>query len=93
MSTEFDSAYLEANRKRIEELERRFRDEPEKAPRAKRKPKAALVPHKEKTRNDVREIARAKRLSGETSSQWDRRKKFGPTFKSKNTFRSHHRYG
>ena len=49
--------------------------------------------HKIKTRNDVREIARARRLSGETSSQWGRRKKFGPTFKSKNTFRSHHRYG
>lgn len=39
--------------------------------------------HKIKTRNDVREIARAKRLSGETSSQYERRKKFGPSMKSR----------
>jgi 4-hydroxy-3-methylbut-2-en-1-yl diphosphate synthase IspG/GcpE len=30
--------------------------------------------HKQKTRRDKREIARAKRLSGETRSQWSRRK-------------------
>lgn len=31
--------------------------------------------HKEKTRRDKREIARAKRLAGETRSQWGARKK------------------
>lgn len=47
--------------------------------------------HKEKTRMDVREIARAKRLSGETGSQWKRRQMFGPTFKSRNTFEDRRR--
>lgn len=42
--------------------------------------------HKLKTRNDVREIARAKRLAGETLSQWERRKRFGPSLKSRNSF-------
>jgi len=31
--------------------------------------------HKEKTRRDKRNIAKAKRLAGETSSQWGRREK------------------
>ena len=59
------------------------------------KPDALMcIPHhREKTRKDKREIARTKRLNGETSSQYERRKKFGPTMKSRNTFRSHHRYG
>lgn len=42
--------------------------------------------HKIKTRGDVREIARAKRLSGETLSQYERRKRFGPAMRSRNTF-------
>lgn len=42
--------------------------------------------HKEKTKRDVKEIARAKRLSGEKMSQYERRKKFGPAMKSRNTF-------
>lgn len=33
--------------------------------------------HKIKTLRDVKEIAKAKRLSGETSSQYERRKRFG----------------
>lgn len=38
--------------------------------------------HREKTKVDIREIARAKRLSGETSSQYSRRQKSGPQIKS-----------
>lgn len=47
--------------------------------------------HKSKTRKDVAAIARAKRLSGETSSQYERRQKFGPTFRSRNTFGDYRR--
>jgi hypothetical protein len=42
--------------------------------------------HKIKTRTDVAAIAKAKRLSGETLSQYERRRRFGPSMKSRNTF-------
>lgn len=42
--------------------------------------------HRRKTKQDVRAIARAKRLSGETLSQYERRRRFGPALKSRNTF-------
>jgi hypothetical protein len=39
--------------------------------------------HKIKTLRDVKEIAKAKRLSGETSSQYERRKRFGPRLRGR----------
>lgn len=42
--------------------------------------------HKQKTKRDVREIARAKRLNGETLSQYEKRKRFGPSLRSRNSF-------
>lgn len=42
--------------------------------------------HKAKTRRDVAAIAKAKRLSGATLSQYEKRKRFGPALKSRNTF-------
>lgn len=42
--------------------------------------------HRIKTKKDQREIARAKRLSGETLSQYERRLRFGPSLKGRNTF-------
>ncbi len=42
--------------------------------------------HKIKTRKDRKEIAKADRLSGKTLSQYERRRRFGPSFKSRNTF-------
>lgn len=39
--------------------------------------------HAVKTRADVKGIAKAKRLSGETSSQYSRRKQKGPQLKSR----------
>lgn len=39
--------------------------------------------HRVKTKRDVREIARAKRLSGETLSQYERRRRFGSTMQSR----------
>lgn len=39
--------------------------------------------HKVKTLRDVKAIAKAKRLNGETSSQYDRRKKFGSRLKGR----------
>lgn len=42
--------------------------------------------HRLKTKRDVRDIARAKRLSGETPSQYERLKRFGPSMRSRNTF-------
>ena len=39
--------------------------------------------HKTKTRRDVKAIAKTKRLNGTTSSQYERRKKFGPTLRSR----------
>lgn len=39
--------------------------------------------HREKTKRNVREIARAKRLSGETMGQYERRRRFGPTLQSR----------
>lgn len=39
--------------------------------------------HKVKTLRDVKAIARAKRLSGETMSQYERRKKFGSRLKGR----------
>lgn len=42
--------------------------------------------HREKTKRDVKEIARAKRLSGEKMSQYEKRKRFGPALRSRNTF-------
>lgn len=38
--------------------------------------------HRAKTKLDVKAIAKAKRLSGETSSQYSRRKQRGPLLKS-----------
>jgi hypothetical protein len=56
--------------------------------RAGRKPDQLLLwrCHQAKSKKDVREIARAKRLSGEALSQYERRKRFGPSLKSRNTF-------
>lgn len=42
--------------------------------------------HARKTKRDVRDIAKAKRLCGETSSQQSRRDRFGPSMKSRNSF-------
>ena len=42
--------------------------------------------HKIKTKSDAAAIARAKRLSGETLTQHERRRRFGPAFTSRNTF-------
>lgn len=42
--------------------------------------------HKLKTRRDKAEIAKAKRLSGETLSQYEKRKRFGPSLKGRNSF-------
>lgn len=42
--------------------------------------------HRIKTKRDVREIARAKRLSGEHLSQYEKRKRFGPSLRGRNTF-------
>lgn len=42
--------------------------------------------HALKTKRDVRAIAKAKRLSGETMSQHERRAKFGPALRSRNSF-------
>ena len=42
--------------------------------------------HKIKTKIDNSETARSKRLSGETMSQSERRRRFGPTMRSRNTF-------
>lgn len=42
--------------------------------------------HKQKTRRDKAEIARTNRLNGKTLSQYERRKRFGPALKSKNSF-------
>ena len=55
------------------------------------KPDALMcVPcHKVKTRRDKAEIGRTKRLNGESSSQYERRRRFGPTMKSRNTFGSY----
>ncbi len=39
--------------------------------------------HKSKTRRDVKAIAKMKRLNGSTMSQYQRRKKFGPTLRGR----------
>jgi len=39
--------------------------------------------HKVKTLRDVKAIAKTKRLNGTTSSQYERRRKFGPTFRGR----------
>src|SRR5262245_33561220 len=39
--------------------------------------------HKTKTLNDVKAIAKVKRLNGTTSSQYERRKKFGAKLRSR----------
>ncbi len=39
--------------------------------------------HKTKTRRDIKAIWKAKRLSGEVMSQFERRKKFGPQLRSR----------
>ncbi len=42
--------------------------------------------HRLKTKRDVKDIARAKRLSGETLSQFERRKRFGPALRGGSSF-------
>ncbi len=39
--------------------------------------------HKVKTRRDMKAIAKVKRLKGQTSSQYERRKKFGSTLRGR----------
>ena len=39
--------------------------------------------HKVKTLRDVKAIAKMKRLNGTTTSQYERRKKFGPTLRGR----------
>jgi hypothetical protein len=39
--------------------------------------------HKVKTLKDVKAIAKAKRLNGASTSQYERRKKFGPTMRGR----------
>lgn len=45
--------------------------------------------HKIKTRRDIKAIWKSKRLNGEVSSQYDRRKKFGPKLRSKPFWSGH----
>lgn len=42
--------------------------------------------HRIKTKSDVAAIAKTKRLNGTTLSQYERRRRFGPSLKSRNTF-------
>ena len=42
--------------------------------------------HRIKTKNDMREIARTNRLNGKSLSQYEKRKRFGPAIKSRNSF-------
>lgn len=49
--------------------------------------------HKIKTKKDQREINRTKRLNGETMSQAERRRRFGPALQSRNTFQDRRRNG
>jgi len=42
--------------------------------------------HRRKTKRDLAAIAKAKRLNGTTLSQYEKRKRFGPSLKSRNTF-------
>ncbi len=42
--------------------------------------------HRIKTKSDMREIARTNRLNGKTLSQYEKRKRFGPAMKSRNSF-------
>ena len=59
------------------------------------KPDALMcVPcHKVKTKRDKADIARTRRLNGETLSQAERRRRFGPSLKSRNTFEDRNRNG
>ena len=41
----------------------------------------------------MREIARTNRLNGKTMSQFEKRKRFGPSLKSRNTFQDWRRNG
>jgi hypothetical protein len=42
--------------------------------------------HRIKTKSDMREIARTNRLNGKSLSQYEKRKRFGPAMKSRNSF-------
>ncbi len=61
---------------------------PDAHDKAGRKPDQLLhhACHRAKTKRDVRAIAKAKRLNGTTMSQYERRKRFGPALKSRNSF-------
>lgn len=43
--------------------------------------------HKAKTRKDKADIARTKRLNGDSLSQYERRRRFGPSLKGNSSFK------
>lgn len=47
--------------------------------------------HKVKTRADKRDIYKTKRLDGEVLSQYEKRKRFGPALRSRNSFEDRRR--
>lgn len=49
--------------------------------------------HRRKTKRDIAAIAKAKRLNGETLSQYERRRRFGPSLKSRSTFQDRRNNG